>query len=374
MSSRKGADLGIVFPTLTDLGGAESTSGVGLASFAGRNLNDLHYDTVVGRSYILAGAAGAGFVTETFDGTVGTTLNGKTTTTGGKVWFADPSTLDGLGAAQFVFGGSAFTQKASVSLDAVPQSAFAVFQPDTSGGNNSLGVYLAATTLGLSNGPATNGYHLDVASISGPGPQSKTWTLTRRDTFAIVATGSVDLTGADPLTIELTRSGADLVTAKINGELLYSGTPGAAVGNRAGISLLGTNITPKVLDFTTGDLGTLAWVFTDPQYFQAIVPGAIIVANHVLKPGIRMPGPTTVRQFVVRFDALLSGGDTTVIARRFNGGIDTGDNISVTVLDGQSVGSTLATILTASGDMWKFDVTLANGSPTDMLVALDTWG
>lgn len=135
-------------------------------------------------------------------------------------------------------------------------------------------------------------------------------------------------------------------------------------------------------DLTTGrdhvlvDIGgVLTWVFADPQFFQGIVPGAITVANHVLKPGIRIPAPTTVRVFVVRVDAPIgAGGSLTVVARRFNNGVDTGDNISVTVAAGQAVASTTGAVLTAQGDVWKFDVTAATGSPTDMLLSLDAWG
>lgn len=109
--------------------------------------------------------------------------------------------------------------------------------------------------------------------------------------------------------------------------------------------------------------------------FQHIVPGAIAVANHVVKPGIRIPHPTTVRTFVVRVDAPIAvGGSLTVVARRFNNGTDTTDSLTVTVAAGESVASATGAILTAQGDIWRFDVTAASGSPTDMLLALDAWG
>lgn len=331
----------------TGEGAVQSTVGSGLPTLGGRAEGDHHYDLDTGRDYVFTGALGVNGE-DLFERADSTNFG----SVAGLAYTNDRFSLVS-GKARGVSGYSRLTVDAGFSdISATTHVENGMGGPLISGGATS-----------------TNGYYALYR------PSDGVWVLYRSGAGfngAAVPSGNAGA-GAKDVTLSVE---AGLVELTIGGVVVHSvqdGTPLAGTH----VGLMSDPASGVTTDFPFWNFfvqGTAKWVFTDPQYFQGIVSGAIAVANHVLKPGIRMPAPTTMRQFVVRFDAPLAGGATTVVARRFNNGVDTGDSISVTVADGQTVGSTTGAVATAQGDIWKFDVTVAGGSPTDMLLSLDAWG
>lgn len=350
-----------------------STVSAGPTGLGGRVVGDFHHDTLIGREFVLTGAPGSGFVTETFDGTNGTLLNGKTTTTGGLVWAADTTpVLDGTGAC--IAGvTSGYARKGSVTLATVPQEVTFFWLPDPT--YSYFTTYACATAFSFGGGAVSNGVNLNVGPISGVGVQTVSWNVNNLTTATQLATGSVSIDTGVPLKTKITRIGG-VVTASINDVVVYTGTPaGLVVGNLAGWGMTYSGSTPKILDFSAGDPGTLAWVPTDPIYLQAqLVSGNVVVANHVLKPGVRVPSASILKEFVLRCETAPVGASLTVQVERFNGGVSQGIIATASIPTGQNVGSvTGLSAACAKGDILKFNVTSVGSSTAgaDLTGSLD---
>jgi hypothetical protein len=119
----------------------------------------------------------------------------------------------------------------------------------------------------------------------------------------------------------------------------------------------------------------LAWSFSEPIYVQAqLVSGAVAVANHVLKPGIRVPTDCTLREMILRIDSTPTGSGVTVQCERFNNGVSQGVIATATIAASAQVGSVSGLSAgCAKGDILHFNVT-AIGSTlpgSDLSASLD---
>lgn len=72
--------------------GSVNTAGTPLPTFSGRIAGDHHFETSVGKDYVITGTAGTSF-SDTFTGTNGTNVIGRTTETGGLVWAGSNTTI-----------------------------------------------------------------------------------------------------------------------------------------------------------------------------------------------------------------------------------------------------------------------------------------
>lgn len=114
-----------------------------------------------------------------------------------------------------------------------------------------------------------------------------------------------------------------------------------------------------------------------PIYLQALlVSGNVSVANHVLKPGLRVPAASLLREVVLRCETAPTGASITVQVERFNGGVSMGIIATASITATNNVGSVSGlSAACAKGDMLKFNVT-SIGSGTagaDLSISLDMY-
>jgi hypothetical protein len=343
------------------LGITRATIGTDIPSFDCRTPGDIHYDQPTGRTLVLKGALGTSF-RDNFNQKDGP----KDYYSGGQPHnFLSESLYPGGGAitvderelAFGVNGGGYVVQVGSgaqIIAATFPGGIYGGFeQEDLLLRSNSNGsgyiIQIRQNGVRLAVGDAASNVLLHTFSTGNPG----------YDRFA----AQVDTSNTAP-TISVWRN--DILLGTYTDE---SGSP--ALGSYVGVAGKDTRV--GLVDGAA--LGSLRWVYNEPLYLSCVVAGEVAVATHIFKPGLRIPtGPTTVRRMIVRVDIAPggSGGGFTVVGHRYNNGVDTGDSISVTVNAGDNVAVTNATVDTAQGDMWKFDVTSVNGTPaSDMLINLD---
>lgn len=367
MSGRKGNDLGITFPTLSNLGGCKSTVGAGLPSFAGRATGDLHYNLTDGKEYVLTGAAGSAAYSDTF------TRNTLNSADSGQVYATNGGApiVNGTQAVRGASDGSAL-----VNLGASPVSY--ELTADCILGDY---IYLyprAGDATLASNYNVTFRRNGNFASIG----------LLKNGAFQNeqIVTGVSSVGDLHRVIITITNSGtAVVITARVRNittagaeqtfTLLNSASGNILTGNFVGFGFANAGGGQALNSIDGVDVGSLAWTYNDPIYVQAqLVSGVVAVANHVLKPGVRVPAQTTLRQMVLRIDTAPVGSSLTVQAERFNNGASQGIIATASIPTGLTVGSvTGLSAACAVGDIIKFNVT-AVGSTTagsDLTASLD---
>lgn len=353
----------VAAPTLASLGGTRTTVGTGLPTFTGRVAGDQHFDDSIGIGYILTGVAGSTF-TEAFGRGATNPLNdlaGNTLTLSNMTSQIDASARWGLSMTQTSgyaeFTGSNGAQ--DLAADVVTKQYGAI-------------LYV------LSTGGYASGY---MAQIDATG-QNHFLRLYRNNAQvgAAIDLGNqaFDNQIARNLRITTTPSGTSLIVKAFvqdTERISYTDTTpltGTKVGF-AGNSAYGGTITFDNVSYTAA--GSLSWNTSQPVFAQAqLVSGAAVVANHVLKPGIRVPIDGTLRQVVLRADTAPVGASLTVTVERFNNGASQGVIATAAIATGTTVGSVTGLVAgCAKGDILKFNVTTI-GSTTagsDITASLD---
>lgn len=268
---------------------------------------------------------------------------------------------------------------------------YTIIQPFTTGAAPQSVVAIEYSTVNSQGGSSGGTARVGIASSLGADPTAITWVggVTPTPT-AISATTTATSTLTLPSTLTLAASTTYYVVFQgVTGDGAYgiatNALSGATVTNgiasvtalryssssNAAYGTFASGIVPLALISGYTPYWQKIGVTNESLILTGIVPGGISVANHIIKPGFRIPFAATVTKLVVRTDVALSGGATTIRATRYNNGTATSDTIIATIPDGSNSIGVNVSILTAQGDIWKFDVTAAAGSPSDLLISLE---
>lgn len=352
-------------PTLSSLGGSKNTIGAGLPSFTGRSSGDIHYESGSGKSYVLTGVPG-GLLNDTFTRSDRNMVAGELAQTGqsytkqgniaaddirivsGKLVFSQNAYNNGVMLAFPGAGGDR-----TIAVDWAPGSGTKVLDLSFAGG---LG-------LSISYGYDWN-FRVNEGLVTGNPIINSTISYDGSP-----ATASMDLVG-NQLTATLRRISDNAVIA--TSTVTLSPAVMAALGTACKVRSGPTDTLDNLLTYA---YGTLAWTFTEPIYLQAqLVSGAIAVGTHVLKPGVRVPTDTTLREVILRCETAPTGAAITVQVERFNNGVSQGILGTATIAAGANVGS--VTGLSggcAKGDILKFNITSVGSTVagSDLTVSMD---
>ena len=252
MSRLKGADLGVVNPTLASLGAAKSTAGVGLPPFGGRNQGDQHYDTTAQKEYVLTGVAAGTPFSDDFNRPNSVASLG--TSSSGTAWSYSAGTPYSISNNKCVIGAGG----SSIGVVDVGGTTQEVSASWTFGaGSGSLAFWLDVNSTAL-----TSAYRLNVNSSGN---------------FQVSRNGTQVVSGANNGGYSPVTGRTDRVTVKVvNGAISYKvvtgtgtvydygvvytdgGTPlsGTMVGLEMGGATSGSD---AVDDFSAIAVGSLAW-------------------------------------------------------------------------------------------------------------------
>lgn len=336
-----------------------NTVGAGLAPLAGRKSGDHHYDTSIGRDFVYSGSIGL-LLADSFD--VDKTYASSHVAPG---YPAQPYQIvnpapSAVGGA-LVANGGLFTQVANTDtletttqakIAALPEAGkfIALYAASTINvlWYNNIRVHVnSAGTLTLDSVYGNNGYGGLVAPVVST---------------TVVGVGDVIALAYDNLTDKATVlvNGVVAATVTFSSWNPYDSDPGSRYWGVGGDSTSG-----KWDDLKIIQPGTAKWSSGEPVYFQAqLATGNVAVANHVLKPGLRVPTACALYEVVLRIETAPVGSSLTVTVERFNGGVSQGVIATVSIPTGENVGSVSGlNALCAKGDILKFNVT-AVGSTT----------
>lgn len=361
---------------LRDVGAPMITQSAGLPSFVGRLASDLHYDSSTGKTHVLTGVPGSGNGSDTFtraDGNIGAAME-----VGGLAY----TSMAGYTTAQIRSGALRFdgynsggpTIYGGFKVDTTSPTHEIIFDVTTYAGTQSINpiqVAVRATSVyGFSSG---TGYCVSIKNGSvefgrnfGASPGNPVTVPTGVGTYRVTVDNA-----ATP-TIIVYKNGAEIArwtdVAATPPTGTYVGIAGGGNGTAGQDYFIIDNLTVQ-------GIGTLAWTFNEPIYLQAqVASGAVATGTHVLKPGIRVPLDTALREMVLRCDTAPSGAPITVQVERFNNGVSQGIIATASIVSGATVGSvTGLSGACAKGDMLRFNITSV-GSATagaDLTASLD---
>lgn len=348
-------DFDVNASTLRSLGAPIITQGAGVPAFAGRLANDLHYDSSSGRESVLTGVGGS-TLTDAFNrAAIGTTSD--------------------TGQTYTKLGTGAFTLSGNTLLFSSSGFAGLFWNHGASSGIEMTVTGLLANSFDQINmliGTAANGsggWNLVVGTTS----------VSLSDPQGVTVLNQSSLTGQSNVLMKWTLSVSGKNWTIYKNDVSYASgvtaSTGTLTGTYSGIQS-NTSATGSYYDnLSIVLLGTLAWAPTEPIYMQAqLASGSVATGTHVLKPGLRVPGDSTLREVVLRCDTAPVGASITVQVERFNNGGSQGVIATVSVTTGQTVGSVSGlTAGCAKGDMLRFNITSV-GSTTagaDLTVSLD---
>lgn len=349
-------------PTLRTVGASLITQGPGLPSVSDRLPNDLHYNSTLHKTSILTGTPGV-LLTDSALGR--TSLNPPSDGGGANTAWVNTTTAtflvdaDGIYLSSQGFGNGAFGYEGFHIYRPVVTTDAAI-SADYRRGGASMGLYFAANdnssievlmdtdgsvSLWRKTAPDGNGYTSNVDYVSPLVPGSN----------------PIALSG----TISATLSSAGVVTVVINGAS-YTGqlTPLSAI-TRVGVGMQNTGVN-RFKNIMIPQDGSLAWTHIEPIYLQAqLASGNVATGSHVLKPGIRVPTATNLREMILRCDTAPTGAPITVQVERWNGGVNYGVVGTASIPVGDTVGSiTTLFVPCARGDILKFNVTSVGSTVT----------